>query len=147
MPISRRLIDCQARALIVYTATPDAHQPCHPRRHVGVCGTFANLPGHFRETIALSIASIGIGTYLGEPDEETDRAYEASVRAAILGGINLIDTAVNYRLQRSERAIGNAIRALVAGGQIRREEVSRRDQGRLHHVRRIGARRSARVVP
>jgi len=84
---------------------------------------FAKLPGHFREAIGLSVGSIGIGTYLGEPDEETDRAYEASVKAAILGGINLIDTAVNYRLQRSERAIGNVIRSLAASGQIRREEV------------------------
>jgi len=84
---------------------------------------FAALPGHFREMCGLRAGSIGLGTYLGEPDEATDRAYEAAVKAAILGGINLIDTAVNYRLQRSERAIGKALGALVAGGEIAREEV------------------------
>jgi aryl-alcohol dehydrogenase-like predicted oxidoreductase len=84
---------------------------------------FASMPGHFRGAIGLNVSSIGIGSYLGEPDEDTDRAYEASVTAAILGGVNLIDTAVNYRLQRSERAIGKALADLVAGGKLRREEI------------------------
>ena len=38
-------------------------------------------------------------------------------------GINVIDTAVNYRHQRSERSVGAALRALVAAGGIAREEV------------------------
>ena len=84
---------------------------------------FANLPGNFRPMIGVSVSSIGIGTYLGEPDEETDRDYEAALTAAVRGGINLIDTAINYRFQRSERNIGGVIAAMVDSGELRREEI------------------------
>jgi aryl-alcohol dehydrogenase-like predicted oxidoreductase len=84
---------------------------------------FANLPGNYRPTLGMSVSSIGIGTYLGEPDEETDRAYDGALKAALRGGINLIDTAVNYRLQRSERNIGSALAELVAAGELKREEI------------------------
>jgi aryl-alcohol dehydrogenase-like predicted oxidoreductase len=84
---------------------------------------FPGLPGNFRPALGLSVSSIGLGTYLGEPDEQTDRDYEASIAHALRGGINLIDTAVNYRFQRSERSIGAAISAAVGRGDLRREEV------------------------
>src|SRR5258705_11695752 len=84
---------------------------------------FRALPRHFRPMLGVSASSIGIGTYLGDPDDETDRAYEAAIKAALRGGINLIDTAVNYRFQRSERNIGKAIGELVAAGELKREEV------------------------
>ena len=84
---------------------------------------FPKLPNNFRPALGVSVSSIGIGTYLGEPDEETDRAYEAAIKASLLTGINLIDTAVNYRFQRSERNIGKALGELVAAGEIKREEV------------------------
>ena len=84
---------------------------------------FPALPGNFRPMLAVSASSIGIGTYLGDPDDETDRAYEAAIKTALRGGINLIDTAVNYRFQRSERNIGKAIGELVAAGDLKREEV------------------------
>jgi aryl-alcohol dehydrogenase-like predicted oxidoreductase len=84
---------------------------------------FPGLPGNFRPVIGLSLSSIGIGTYLGEPDDETDRAYEAAIAESLRGGINLIDTAVNYRFQRSERTIGAALGAMIGRGEIRREEV------------------------
>src|ERR1700683_3933676 len=83
----------------------------------------SNLAGNFRKVIGLDISSIGIGTYLGETDEETDHAYEEAIAAAIRGGINLIDTAVNYRFQRSERNIGKVINELVASKEIHREEI------------------------
>ena len=84
---------------------------------------FPQLPGHFRTALGVSVSSIGIGTYLGEPDEETDRAYEAAIAASVRGGINLIDTAVNYRFQRSERNIGKALSAMVDAGDVAREQV------------------------
>ncbi|MFZ0887026.1 MAG: aldo/keto reductase [Candidatus Binataceae bacterium] len=84
---------------------------------------FSALPGNYRTAIGLTVASIGIGTYLGENDAATDRAYQEAVKAALLGGINLVDTAVNYRLQRSERSIGMALAELAAAGKIRREEI------------------------
>jgi len=68
-------------------------------------------------------SSIGVGTYLGDENEEADRGYEEAIKAALLGGINIIDTAVNYRFQRSERAVGRAISGLVAAGQVKREEI------------------------
>jgi aryl-alcohol dehydrogenase-like predicted oxidoreductase len=78
-------------------------------------------PGHFRERRGLVISSIGIGTYLGEPDTATDLAYADSVVAAVKNGVNLIDSAINYRLQRSERSVGVALSALFADGFTREE--------------------------
>jgi aryl-alcohol dehydrogenase-like predicted oxidoreductase len=73
--------------------------------------------GHFRDVQAgLVLSSIGIGTYLGEPDEATDKGYANAVVAAVEGGINVVDSAINYRLQRSERSVGAALRELAAKG-------------------------------
>jgi aryl-alcohol dehydrogenase-like predicted oxidoreductase len=83
----------------------------------------ADEPGNFRSVLGLAISSVGVGTYLGETDDETDRAYEESIRAALRGGINLLDTAVNYRFQRSERTIGKVIAEMVAAGELKREEI------------------------
>jgi aryl-alcohol dehydrogenase-like predicted oxidoreductase len=80
--------------------------------------------GHFREVQAgLVFSSIGIGTYLGEPDEATDKGYASATVAAVEGGINVVDSAINYRLQRSERSIGAALRELAAKGYAREEIV------------------------
>ncbi|MFZ0884799.1 MAG: aldo/keto reductase, partial [Candidatus Acidiferrales bacterium] len=73
--------------------------------------------GHFREIRGgLVLSSIGIGTYLGEPDEATDGAYTDAVVAAVEGGINVVDSAINYRFQRSERSVGAALRELFHKG-------------------------------
>ncbi len=78
--------------------------------------------GHFRQAEDLLVSSLGIGTYLGQPNESTDSSYTAAIVAAVESGINLIDTAINYRLQRSERAIGTALKVLARKG-ISRDEV------------------------
>ena len=83
---------------------------------------------YFRRTAppslgGLTVSSLGIGTYLGETTDEDDAAYEAAVRFGIDAGINLIDTAINYRCQRSERAIGAAIQQVIASGTARRQEL------------------------
>jgi aryl-alcohol dehydrogenase-like predicted oxidoreductase len=81
-------------------------------------------PGNYREIRGgLVLSSIGIGTYLGEPDATTDKAYTASIAAAVESGINVIDTAINYRLQRSERSVGAALTELYAKGYARDELV------------------------
>jgi aryl-alcohol dehydrogenase-like predicted oxidoreductase len=73
--------------------------------------------GHFRDVQgSLVLSSVGIGTYLGEADDETDLAYTSAVVAAIEGGFNVVDSAINYRLQRSERSVGAALRELAAKG-------------------------------
>jgi aryl-alcohol dehydrogenase-like predicted oxidoreductase len=79
--------------------------------------------GHFREAHRLVLSSIGIGTYLGQPDTRTDEGYAAAVAAAVESGINVIDAAINYRFQRSERSIGAAIQQLAAKGFAREEFV------------------------
>ena len=79
--------------------------------------------GHFRSSQQLVLSSLGIGTYLGNPDEETDNSYRDAVTRAVTLGVNVIDTAANYRFQRSERSIGVALRGLVAQGFERNELV------------------------
>jgi aryl-alcohol dehydrogenase-like predicted oxidoreductase len=81
--------------------------------------------GHFRAQPAaagLVVSSIGIGSYLGEPDASTDQGYSEAVVAAARAGVNLIDTAINYRFQRSERSIRAALARLEAEG-IARDEL------------------------
>jgi aryl-alcohol dehydrogenase-like predicted oxidoreductase len=64
-----------------------------------------------------------MGTYLGDYDERTDAAYRRAVALAIRLGINVIDTAINYRLQRSERAVGRALNDLFEAGDASRDEL------------------------
>lgn len=78
--------------------------------------------GHFRTALGLTVSSIGVGTYLGTVDEAADRAYREAIEEAVAGGLNVLDTAVSYRLQRSERVIGQAL-ASLAGRGIPREQV------------------------
>jgi aryl-alcohol dehydrogenase-like predicted oxidoreductase len=78
--------------------------------------------GYFREAQRLAVSSLGIGTYLGNPDDKTDRGYTDAIVEAAQLGINVIDAAINYRFQRSERSIGAALTALATKG-ITREEL------------------------
>ena len=86
---------------------------------------FADLlaPNHFREQHGLVLSSIGIGTYLGNADEATDLGYTRSVVRAVQLAVNVIDTASNYRFQRSERSIGEALKILANEHGIAREEL------------------------
>jgi len=78
--------------------------------------------GHFRAAQTWTVSSVGIGTYLGQPDDKTDGGYAASIIAAVENGINVIDTAINYRFQRSERSVGSALKELAQKG-FSRDEV------------------------
>src|SRR5256884_3869922 len=78
---------------------------------------------HFRQAQDLWLSSIGIGTYLGEADEESDRRYAEAIVRAVELGVNVIDTAANYRFQRSERSVGAALKELLARGFARDEIV------------------------
>ena len=79
--------------------------------------------GHFRNAHDLALSSLGIGTYLGQPNESTDSGYAAAIVAAVESGINVIDSAINYRLQRSERSVGTALKVLAHKGFTRDELV------------------------
>jgi hypothetical protein len=64
-----------------------------------------------------------------------DEAYTSAVLAAVRGGINFIDTSLNYRHQRSERAIGQAIIKLTqVGGTQRGSPLERSEQQATHFV-------------
>jgi aryl-alcohol dehydrogenase-like predicted oxidoreductase len=65
------------------------------------------------------VSSIGVGTYLGDPTDDADARYREALTTALESGLNLVDTAINYRCQRSERAVGDAVRA----ADVSREEV------------------------
>jgi len=80
-------------------------------------------PDHFRSLRDLWVSSIGLGTYLGDPDDRTDALYAEAIAAALDAGCNLLDTASNYRFQRSERVIGATLERLVGDGAIARDEV------------------------
>lgn len=84
-----------------------------------------NQPEHFYRPLAdgAIVSSLGLGTYLGECDDAEDARYAATAAAALERGVNILDTAINYRCQRSERALGDAVRAMISGGDITREEV------------------------
>jgi aryl-alcohol dehydrogenase-like predicted oxidoreductase len=78
---------------------------------------------HFRAFGDLAVSSIGLGTYLGDETDEDDASYEDAIEAALQAGCNVFDTAINYRCQRSERAIGRALARAVTTGGIARDEV------------------------
>lgn len=78
--------------------------------------------GHFRDAHGLTVSSIGIGTYLGDWDAQTDENYVKAITKFVESGGNVIDTAANYRFQRSERNIGKALQILQEKG-IKREEI------------------------
>ena len=71
----------------------------------------------------LSVSALGLGTYLGDCTDEDDEAYRVTIRAAIAAGVNVLDTAINYRCQRSERALGSAVVEAIAAGEVRRDEL------------------------
>lgn len=78
---------------------------------------------HFRLEQNLWLSSLGIGTYLGNWDAATDERYTEAVERAVELGANLIDTAANYRFQRSERSIGAALRRLTEENICGRDEI------------------------
>lgn len=79
---------------------------------------------HFRKTTGdLSLSSIAIGTYLGDTTDTDDAAYIHAIEHAVTSGINVIDTAINYRAQRSEQNAGVAMQRLFASGAVARDEL------------------------
>ncbi len=81
-------------------------------------GNYRQLPADAGQ---LWLSSIGLGTYQGEPDGATDTEYTHAIIAALHSGINVLDTAINYRHQRSERNIGQALNTLDR--ELQRDEI------------------------
>lgn len=76
-----------------------------------------------RLSTGLTVSSLGMGTYLGECDDDEDARYTIALVAGVGRGVNLIDTAINYRCQRSERAVGQAIAKLISSRNALREQL------------------------
>jgi aryl-alcohol dehydrogenase-like predicted oxidoreductase len=80
-------------------------------------------PLFYRQSQGLWFSSLGMGTYLGTPDAATDDKYRDILSAGILRGCNVLDTALNYRCQHSEKVIGKVIRSLLEQNLCQREEL------------------------
>jgi aryl-alcohol dehydrogenase-like predicted oxidoreductase len=79
---------------------------------------------HFRLFDELHLSSIGIGTYLGQPNTEDDNLMENAIYESIKSGaVNVIDTSINYRAMKSEKSIGRALSRLIKDDIISRDEV------------------------
>ena len=90
---------------------------------------FAKRFSHYKDFYArfdgLIFSKLGFGTFKKEPYKEENYLfdYKEALKTAIRGGINLIDTAINYRYQQSEREIGEALEELLEAGEIKRDEL------------------------
>lgn len=81
-------------------------------------------PDFYRQTLdRLTAASIGMGTYLGSCDDAEDERYVTILAEGIRNGLNVLDTAINYRCQRSERAVGRALQQVIEDGVASRDEI------------------------
>jgi len=78
---------------------------------------------NFNEFENLFLSNVGIGTYLGDPDAKTDELVKNAVKQSIQSGVNVVDTAINYRSQKAERSVGKAIAELVKEGKINRNQI------------------------
>lgn len=77
---------------------------------------------HFRAFRGAPVSSIGIGTHRGDESVETDDGYRAALLMAIQSGLNVVDTAINYRKMRAERLVGRVLKELQSLG-VPREAV------------------------
>ena len=78
---------------------------------------------NFKEFENLTLSNVGIGTYLGDPDARTDQLVSEAVKQSILSGVNVVDTAINYRAQKAERSVGKAISELIQENNITRDQI------------------------
>ena len=78
---------------------------------------------NFNKFQSLFLSNVGIGTYLGDADLRTDQLVTSAVKQSILSGINVVDTAINYRAQKAERSVGKALLELIEEKKTSRDEI------------------------
>lgn len=83
----------------------------------------STAPHHFRDALGLRVSSIGLGTYLGEATDAVGEGYRTSAMKCLASGVNVLDTAANYRGGRSERDLGEALATAFQEGIVQRDEV------------------------
>src|SRR6185295_8855077 len=85
----------------------------HPKAH----------PQHWKNALGLTLSSLGMGSYLGNADPITDGKYAAALVKVLENGINVVDSAINYRYQRSERNLGVGLKKAIDSGAVARDQV------------------------
>jgi aryl-alcohol dehydrogenase-like predicted oxidoreductase len=85
-------------------ATPEA---THAYRERHADRGFART--YFRRAGDCAVSSVGLGTYLGDPTPAGDSALREALTCGLEHGVNVVDTASNYRCGRSERVVGEAL--------------------------------------
>jgi nucleoside-diphosphate-sugar epimerase/aryl-alcohol dehydrogenase-like predicted oxidoreductase len=70
-----------------------------------------------------SLSPVAIGTHRGENDDITDDEYRLSITESLINGINVVDTAINYRSGRSEKVISEVLESLISNNKIQRKDV------------------------
>lgn len=88
--------------------------------------------GHYRVSNGWTLSSLGMGSYLGEITPTARTSYQDAAFKALSSGINVLDTAANYRDQASERDLGSGIRRFIEGGGARESFVVSSKAGYLH---------------
>ena len=126
--MTKRTIRAAARRGAALHPGGDARSPCAPPKQARPGTPSGTRTGcaddHFRAGAGgVVLSSLGIGTYLGADTDADDEAYTDAVRTALRSGINVIDTAINYRCQRSERAVGRALHGMLGNEQLARDEI------------------------
>jgi len=84
----------------------------------------ASLPrGHFSDfgEARLKLSSLGIGTFPGAASDAVDAECAALVAEGLLGGVNVIDTAVHYRYGRALGAVRAGLERAFAAGLVREQ--------------------------
>lgn len=76
-------------------------------------------PNTWRVMEGLTVSKIGFGSYRTNGNEEN----KAALKKALLNGVNLIDTSINYMDSESEKFIGETLTELCEKNFITREEV------------------------
>jgi aryl-alcohol dehydrogenase-like predicted oxidoreductase len=98
--------------------------------------------GHFRRVGDLWLSSIGLGTSQGALDDTADRGYEEAIRRALELGCNVFDTAISYRGERSEKALGRALARAFTDGVAARDEVFVATKGVMNVAGQLGESRA-----
>ncbi len=83
----------------------------------------SGFTNNYNEFCNLTLSNVGIGTYLGNTDSQTDLLVESAIQKSVLSGINVIDTAINYRAQKAERCVGRIVNEMIKNGVISRDEL------------------------
>lgn len=91
------------------------------------------LQAGYKTFRGVTVSGIGIGTWMGALTPEVDNQYVDALVHAASRGINVFDTAINYRSMKAERCVGRALRNLVQAGYSRESFLVSSKGGYLSH--------------